>query len=144
MRVGTGPFVFEEAKSDSTYITLVRNKRYHEKDTMGKRLPYLDSLVVKVLSSKTDEIFAFESGGLDIVDNLPSDKVSEILSKNITKFKGDRAHYILDRIPEMSTEIYIFNTKQPPFDNVKVRQAFSYAIDRDKIVNEVLKGEQFV
>ena len=42
--------------------------------------------------------------------------------------------------PNLCTYYYGFNTTKPPFDNVKVRQAFSYAIDRQKLIDTVLKG----
>jgi len=61
----------------------------------------------------------------------------------------------MDRIkadPTLSKELYIapylcsyyvgFNTTKPPLDNVKVRQALSYGIDRQKLIDTVLKGEQ--
>jgi len=61
----------------------------------------------------------------------------------------------MDRVkadPVLSKELYIapqlcqyyfgFNTTKPPFDNVLVRQAFSYALDRQKLIDTVLKGGQ--
>src|SRR3546814_5432902 len=36
---------------------------------------------------------------------------------------------------------FLFNTKRPPFDNVKVREALSIAVDREAITRQVLKGE---
>ncbi len=44
--------------------------------------------------------------------------------------------------PNLCTYYYGFNNTKPPFDNKLVRQAFSYAIDRQKLIDTVLKGEQ--
>ena len=44
--------------------------------------------------------------------------------------------------PSPCTYYYGFNTTKPPFDNAKVRQAFSYTIDRQKLIDTVLKGGQ--
>ena len=44
--------------------------------------------------------------------------------------------------PYIGTYMYQFNTKKPPFDDVRVRQALTYAIDRNIIVNYITKGGQ--
>ena len=43
----------------------------------------------------------------------------------------------------MISQYYLFNLHKPPFNNVKVRQAFNYAIDRDKIIDKVLQGQAY-
>jgi ABC-type transport system substrate-binding protein len=41
--------------------------------------------------------------------------------------------------PELSTQFIVFNTRKPPFDDLKVRQAFALAIDRQKVVDVVFR-----
>lgn len=143
VKVGTGPFVFEEGLLREDEIVLSRNPNYHRKDATGNPLPYLDSVVVTIYVDKEKELEAFKEGKLDYLVGLPTAVVSSVVQKDIQKFKGDSAEYVLDRMPEMITQYYSFNVVQPPFDNVKVRQAFSYAIDRRKIVEEILNGEAY-
>ena len=49
---------------------------------------------------------------------------------------------VLKEYPLLSTEAYVFNTKKAPFDNPKVRKAFSLAIDRKALVEQVVKGDE--
>ncbi|HRD38879.1 MAG TPA: ABC transporter substrate-binding protein, partial [Bacteroidia bacterium] len=51
--------------------------------------------------------------------------------------------FILERSSEMVSQYYVFNINKAPFNNVKVRQAFNYAIDRDKIIDKVLQGQAY-
>ncbi len=143
VKVGTGPFVFEEGKFKEDLIVLSRNPNYHRKDAAGNTLPYLDSVMVYVFSDKQKEMQAFKDGKLDFIIGLPSEAVSDVVQKDIAKFRGDSAQYVLDRMPEMLTQFYEFNTAKPPFNNLKVRQAFSYAIDRQKLVDEILNSEAY-
>ncbi|MBC7239683.1 MAG: peptide ABC transporter substrate-binding protein, partial [Chloroflexi bacterium] len=76
----------------------------------------------------------YENGELDVA-GVPSTemervKADPVLSKEL---------YIA---PYLCTYYYGFNVSKPPMDNVKLRQALSYAIDRQKLVDTVLKGGQ--
>jgi len=51
--------------------------------------------------------------------------------------------FILQATPQLATAYYGFLHVKPPFDDVRVRQAFNYAIDRDKLVRFTLKGEGY-
>ena len=76
----------------------------------------------------------YENGELDVqaapLADMDRIKADPVLSKE------------LKIAPVLCTYYYGFNTTKPPFDNAKVRQAFSYGIDRQKLIDTVLKGEQ--
>jgi oligopeptide transport system substrate-binding protein len=76
----------------------------------------------------------YENGELDVTPPPLSDmdriKADATLSKELYIGPGTCTYY------------YGFNTSKPPLDNVKVRQALSYGIDRQKLVDTVLKGGQ--
>ncbi|HET6226460.1 MAG TPA: ABC transporter substrate-binding protein [Bacteroidia bacterium] len=139
-KVGTGAFLFHE--NDNGTIILTRNPNYYRTDELGNQLPFLDSVVITVMS-KTDELAKFQSGELALVTGLPSESVTDIVTKQIADFKNKPPKYILERLPEMANQYYEFNLIKPPFTDVRVRKAFSYAIDRNKIVDEVLNGEAY-
>lgn len=139
LKTGAGPFRYDASSTKEKFV-LTRNPNYYATDSAGCSLPYLDTVVVNILPIE-DGLALFESQKLDLINTLPSMRVKEIVEKNIKEFAGNPPRYILQREPEMISQFYVFNTKTPPFDNVKVRQALNYAIDRDKLVDNVLKGQ---
>lgn len=141
-KVGTGPFVFVNTGNDDK-VVLKRNDNYYGKDSLGNQLPFLDSVIVSFLPSKKQELESFQNGDLAMVIGLPSESIKDMVESQIADFQNKPPKYVLERSPEMASQYYEFNTTKEPFNNVKVRQAFSYAIDRNKIIEEVLKGEAY-
>lgn len=141
-KVGTGPFIFVENTGDDKII-LKRNDNYHDVDSLGNQLPFLDSVIITFLPTKKEELESFKNGLLAEVVELPSESIKEMIEKEITDFQNKQPKYILERLPEMASQYYLFNVTKEPFTNVKVRKAFSYALDRNKIIEEVLKGEAY-
>lgn len=139
LKTGAGPFKYDASSTKEKFV-LTRNANYYATDSAGCSLPYLDTVVINILPIE-DGLALFESQKLDLINTLPSMRVKDIVEKNIKEFAGNPPRYILQREPEMISQFYVFNTKTPPFDNVKVRQALNYAIDRDKLVDNVLQGQ---
>jgi len=88
---------------------------------------------VMVVESST--AFAmYEAGELDVqsppLDDMDRVKADSELSQQ------------LHIAPDLCTYYYGFNVTKPPFDDPLVRQAFSYAVDRQKLIDTVLKGGQ--
>lgn len=139
-KVGTGPFIFGEY-SDGT-VVLKRNPNYYGVDSYGNQLPFLDSVVVSILT-KQQELEKFQNDQLSVLIGLPSESVANMVAKQIADFKNKPPKYILERSPEMANQYYEFNLTKVPFNNINVRKAFCYAIDRNKIVEEILNGEAY-
>jgi oligopeptide transport system substrate-binding protein len=140
--VGTGPFLVNNTPTKER-IQLLRNPHYHRTDSLGNRLPFLDSIDISFISSKLSELEAFQKGDIDLIFGLPASSISEMVEANIADFTSKNPKYFLQRNPEYATHYYKFNIYRKPFDNRKVRQAFSYAIDREKIISDVLNTEAF-
>jgi len=141
MKVGTGPFIFTTGSSEN--VLLKRNNNYHISDSTGNQLPFLDSVIISFLPTKKQELENFQNGDLSIIVGLPSESVKDMVENQIADFQNKPPKYVLERSPEMISQYYEFNLSKAPFNNKKVRQAFSYAIDRNKIVEDVLKGEAY-
>lgn len=140
LKTGAGPFIYDSS-SNNDRVVLHKNPNYYLKDSAGCALPYLDTLIVEVTASIEDGLSMFENEKLDLINTLPSLRVKDVVEKNIKEFISHPPKSLLQREPEMLSQFYVFNTKQKPFDNVKVRQAINCAIDRDKLVDNVLQGQ---
>lgn len=106
-------------------LLMERNDGYHgEKAKIKNVLAYF-------INEYSTALNILRAGKLDFQHSLPFKEVSEL-----RKEPGYHGVGIL------STYYYGFNTRKPPFDNVKVRQAISYAIDRKQITDLLNAGQQ--
>jgi ABC-type transport system substrate-binding protein len=130
--VGTGPFVFEQFQSGSQ-LSVTRNPNYWDKDADGSPIPYLDKVVYRFVPNDSVRLTEMRSGNADITDT--------ILGRDSITAKGDSSLVYLED-PTLGTRYrFFFNGQKGPFkDNLKLRQAVSYAIDRDAIAKAVGAG----
>jgi len=126
--IGTGPFKFAEWKTGD-YQRLVRNDDYWNKANGG---PYLDEITIKILPEPTTRVAGLQTGEIDyVISNVPSDQYATVQGiENVN----------LQFVPSYYGEWLTFNTQEPPFDNVKVRQAMNYAFDK-KAVRQLYYGK---
>lgn len=142
--VGTGPFMLQPGDVDEDIsILLRRNSNYHRKDAQGNSLPYLDAVNIQFIKDKKTELFEFRKGNLDMIYRLPTEFIIEILEETMPGASGEYSQFELQRSPEMMTQILVLNNQSGVFSDVRVRKAFSYAIDRAKILDFVLNGEGY-
>ncbi len=139
--VGAGPFILDQKSSTGTHYALYRNPDYYGRDKAGRQLPYLDSLVIDIAPSTEEALRLFQSGRADFISSVPGNRLQDIVQDNIKLFKN--SEYILERRPEMISYFYLLNTHHPPLNNVKLRQAINYAIDRNQIIDHVLYGQAY-
>jgi oligopeptide transport system substrate-binding protein len=143
IHVGTGPFMFSSIAADTTQLVLVRNENYYGTDSLNNQLPFLDTIKISYIDNKVAELDLFQEGKLDFVWGLNADAVKTFVPQVIQDFTAKPPKYVLYHSSELVTQMYEFNTTRPPFNDVRVRQAFCYAVDRNHIVNEVLAGEAY-
>lgn len=122
--VGTGPFKLEKFIPEQQ-VELVRNDNY-----WGEK-PKLKKVVYKVITDPSTRVLALRSGDMDVIRNFPAAEAA-MLEKdgqyNVLKVVGVRTHY------------FGFNMKRDYFSDLKVRQAFNYAIDKEAIIIHVMNG----
>ena len=124
--LGSGPFKFVSwVPGDS--VTLERNPYYWE---AGK--PYVDKLVFKALKDDVTRITNVQTGTVDLAVGVPQNQV-DLLKKSTTVTLVGGAGTWYDYLG--------LNLTKKPFDNLKVRQAVSYALNRDVIVKTALFGK---
>lgn len=140
--VGTGPFYISNVEEEVAII-LKKNEKYHGTDEFGNQLPFLDAVSIRFIKDKKSELFEFKKGNLDMIYRLPTEYIIEILEESTPGSNGEYSQFELQRSPEMMTQFIAFNTQKGVFRNKNVRKAFSFAIDRAKILDFVLNGEGF-
>jgi len=122
--VGTGPFKFV-SWDHNVRITLTANPDYWD------GAPALSQLIFRPLVDEQTRITEFLSGGVDVIFDVPPD--------NITQVKTTPSAVFLEQ-PGPHVWWVTLNTKKPPFDNVLVRRAVNYAINKDTLTQDILKG----
>lgn len=130
--VGTGPFKLGEWKRGVS-ITMVRNPDYNwgPAEVTNKGPVKLDKLVYKLIPDANTQLSALQSGDVDVIF------VTE--PTFLDKVKNDKSLQ-LEPI-NLDSLIYLgYNCAKPPFDEVKVRQALSYAVNKADIVKTALGG----
>ena len=119
--VGTGPFIFESWKSGQA-ITLNTNKDY------WGTVPKIDKVTFKIVPEDSTRLAMIESGEAHIADQVPVtdiDRIENSSTMNLFRTEG------------LAVEFIGFNVKDSLLSNVKVRQAISYAVDREAIISGI-------
>jgi ABC-type oligopeptide transport system substrate-binding subunit len=131
--VTNGPFRLEAWKRDESVI-LARNPQYHGRFTGNLERVQLTWLASEGGSARLE---AYEADGLDVLDLEDIPTVSE-RDRARQRHAGE---YVSS--PELATAYVGFNVNRPPFDDVRVRRAFSLATDRETLANVVVRGYVF-
>jgi len=123
--IGTGPFKLKEWRRGE-FIEYVRNPDYFVKDR-----PYLDGLKYVIIVERGTRTAALQSGQLDVA--MPG----ETTKTAAEQMKKAVPQLVVTPVAASVTDNIVMNEKKPPFDNVKVRLAVSYAIDRRGLIKGV-------
>lgn len=127
--VNNGAYKMTENVPQS-HVTLEKNPNYWDAANVK-----IDKVVYQISEDDQTAVKLFKTGAQDITYDIPSDQIDKL-----KKEFGDQVH-----IAPSTEVLYLsFDIKKPPFDNIKLRQALSTAIDRDVLVNKVVKGGYLV
>jgi len=124
--MGSGPFKFVSFDASQNIVELAANTDYWD------GAPKIPKLRIKTVTDANSLQAELQTGGVDIApnpSNLPPDILKTIpgnANLKVEQFDGSNIQYV------------VFNAQSPPLNNPKVRQAIGYAIDRQKIVTELL------
>ncbi len=130
--IGTGPFKFKEWKRGQS-VELVRNPDYFVK---GR--PYLDGVRYTVVVERGTRVAALQANQIDVA--YPGETTLSIAEQ----LKGAVPSMVFTETASNVSENLLLNTKKPPFDNVKVRRALSFAINRRAYTETVHRGAAVV
>lgn len=143
----SGPFTLKEYVPGQRTV-LARNDHYWKKDASGNQLPYLDELVIEVVSDTNTAMLKFQNGELDVVDEITPEDYASLKDQTGTVALRDLG-------PQLRTDFFWFNlndgkdaqgqpfvdpVKRAWFADLRFRQAIAHAVDRDTIIRNVLRG----
>lgn len=122
--IGTGPFKFKEYKRDH-YIRYVKHPTYWRQQTD------LEQVIFDITPNNSTRLAKFITQECDIL-GYPSASDVGFLKK--------RPEVNIVESTSLNVSYWGFNTQRQPFDNPKVREALSYAVDRKAMVDAVYFG----
>lgn len=123
--VGTGPFLFDSWRRDDQLV-LKANPDYWE------GAPKLDRVVFHNVPDATTALLQYRQGELDLLLDFPDGQLESIKNEYAAEYHESAG---------LNVRYWGFKVTEPPFkDNVKLRQAFNYAVDRELIWNVLMEG----
>lgn len=124
--IGTGPFKFVTHEINQR-VLLEKHDAYWQEG-----LPYLDQVEFRLLGDESSIMAAIRSGRVDMAWMKDPTVAQALASQNqrLVSQPGESSRYIDIK----------FNIDEPPFDDIRVRQAFSLATDRQALVDTILAG----
>ncbi|GBF10061.1 MAG: glutathione ABC transporter substrate-binding protein [Tepidibacillus sp.] len=123
--VGTGPYKFKEWKPGD-HLTVVKNDQYWKEGQ-----PKLDSITFKPVPENGSRIAMLKTGEADFIYPVPAEEVNSINGKD---------GIVVENKPSIIVRYMSMNTQKKPFDNVKVRQALNYAVNKEAYLKVVNNG----
>ena len=123
--VCNGPFVLSEWKHNSE-LTLTKNPNYWDADNVK-----IDKVRLVMITDSNTALAAFKAGKIDLLDRIPPQMTPQLIESGEAKVA-----------PALGTAFCVFNVVRAPFDDPRVRKAFTLAIDRRTMVEKVTLGGQ--
>ena len=125
--VGTGPYLFKEWKRGEKMV-LEANSDYWE------GAPYIDRVVYRVIPDESTMFLELQAGGVDQMGLTPLQYARQ------TDTAAFRRQFSKYRYPSFAYTYLGYNLKNPLFQDKRVRQALSHAINKQELIDGVLLG----
>jgi len=122
--LGTGPFAARNWVPGDRY-ELAANKDY------WKGAPKFERLLIRQIPEPATRLAALLSGEVQIIEEVPVDSIDQINASRVGKVVS---------VPTSVGLVLTYDVRRPPFNDPKVREALDYAIDKELIAKEILKG----
>ncbi|MHC4159553.1 MAG: ABC transporter substrate-binding protein [Planctomycetota bacterium] len=127
--VGTGPYIIKEYLPND-HLLLERNPNYWQKG-----LPFFDAINVQIIPDANTRLLTLEAGQIDFVKDLSI--------QDINRLQGASGIEIREA-PSTRTYHIPAHGKRPPFDNVNVRRALNYAVDKKAMNKTIYEGKYLI
>lgn len=125
--VSNGPFLLADWQPGQA-LTLARNPDYH-----GRYAGNVGEVQVRLVADWSEQVALYEAGQLDAI---PIHRLHRSETIRLHRRHPSEFH----TVPDLGVDYIAFDTRRPPFDDVRVRRAFTLAIDRDCVANGLMLG----
>jgi oligopeptide transport system substrate-binding protein len=123
--ISNGPFKLDKWEKGNI-MSFVKNENYYDADRVK-----LDGVDFYFMEEISTAMASFEAGDVDALDKVAREQIPKFQAENNPEFKI---------FPYLGTYFYAFNVNVEPTNDIRVRQAFSLAIDRAAITKVVTKA----
>jgi len=129
--IGTGPFMVQDFVVND-HLTLNKNPNWWQMGVDGKPQPYLDQLVFKQVAESTTQVLQVQAGTVNGSEGIPWSQIPAL--------EKDARGQLLT-FPQQQIYFFELRLDKPPFEDLKVRQAMSLALDRKVFVDRATAGK---
>jgi peptide/nickel transport system substrate-binding protein len=123
--ISSGPYRVVEFKTDEV-VELEASEHWHQ------GTPKIKNLSVRIIPDMTTMVLEMRRGTIDL-------EINQIPFENVTEFENSPKHQVVKK-PGSVWQYLAFNLKDPTLSKVEVRRALAHAIDRNRIVKDLLRG----
>ena len=131
--IGTGPFKFVSAQPGLTEVVLERFDDYYggalDLEPVGPAC--VSTAIFRVIPEASTRVAALLAGEVDIIAAVPPSLVETLAQTPGIQVKS---------APGTQPKWMEMNVTEPPFDDLRVRQALNYAVDKQLIIDEIFGG----
>ncbi len=131
--IGTGPFKFVSAGDGLEEIVMERFEDYYggSPDLAPVGPACVEKVIFRVIPEASTRAAALLAGEVQIIQSVPSDLVGRL---------NENSNVVVKTAPGTQPKWIELNVTKPPFDDVRVRQALNYALDKNLIIQEIYDG----
>lgn len=129
-QIGTGPFVLSKVVKAAS-VTWERNPNYFKPG-----FPYLDKVIYSVVPDTTVQTAGLRTRQFDLVESVSVQDIDNLVKARPDLVRGKD-------VVRGGCKLY-FNTKKAPWNDERVRQAFSLSLDREGMVKSLFNGEGYI
>jgi peptide/nickel transport system substrate-binding protein len=128
-------------------LVLHKNPEYFETDAEGKKLPYLDAVMISFINDKQTAFLEFIKGKLDFISGLDASYKDDLLTtsgklkeKYQKRFRMETGPYLNTEYLGIVADTNLAVMKGNPLSDIRIRQAINYGFDRKRMIRYLRNG----
>lgn len=125
---GTGPYIIKEYLPGE-HVLLIKNENYWNKDSVGN----VEEAEFKIIKDTQNAVMSFQMGEIDIIHRIETSYLDMI---------GDSGNIVKGE--QNLVQILALNNNIKPLNDIKVRQALNYAVNKDEVIQGSAHGEAVI